>query len=113
MKRLRKCSRAAIISGLSILAICLLCGCQAAAYYVPPVATAEMARSEHVDLATLRRGRQLFAYRCIQCHTAPSVWHYDVDEWPPIVDSMAHRASLKPSEREAILAYIRVVRAQQ
>jgi cytochrome c1 len=97
---------------LLILAIWLLCGCQAARYYAPPVATPKMARSEHVDLATLQRGRQLFAYRCIQCHTAPAIWYYRTQDWPVIVNSMAHRASLKPSEREAILAYIRAVRAQ-
>jgi cytochrome c1 len=97
---------------LSIVAICLLCGCQAAHYYAPPLATTEMAHGEHVDLATLQRGRQLFAYRCIQCHTAPSIWYYRTEDWPVIVNSMAHRASLKPSEREAILAYIRAVRAQ-
>jgi len=98
---------------LSILAMWLLCGCESARYFVPPVVTAESARREDVDLAMLARGRRLFAYRCIQCHTAPSVWNYALEDWPGIVDSMAHRASLKSTERDAILAYIRAVRRQR
>ena len=103
---------------LSILAgavVCLFLGCESARYYTPPVATSEMARSQHgqnIDLALLKRGRALFAHRCIQCHTAPSIWYYRVEDWPLIVNSMAHRASLKPSERDAIIAYILAVRAQ-
>jgi mono/diheme cytochrome c family protein len=101
---------------LSILAIAiasLLCGCESPAYYTPPAATVEMARSKHVELATLERGRALFAYRCIQCHTAPAIWYYRAEDWPSIVNSMAHRASLKPAEREAIVAYILAVRGQR
>ena len=97
----------------AMLAMSALSGCEWARYYTPPPATAETARSEHVDLATVQRGRLLFAHRCIQCHTAPAIWHYSVDDWPVIINSMAHRASLKPAEREAIIAYIRAVRAQR
>jgi hypothetical protein len=99
------------MSRLPLLALCLLCGCESPRYYTPPAVTSEMVR-EDVDLAILQRGRKLFAYRCIQCHTAPPIWHYRTEDWPAIVNSMAHRASLKPSEREAVLAYIRAVRAQ-
>ena len=98
---------------LSILAMCFLCGCESPRYYTPPAVTVEMARGQQVDVATLQRGRTLFAYRCIQCHTAPSVWHYRLEDWPPIVNSMAHRASLSPAERDAIVAYILAVRGQR
>jgi hypothetical protein len=99
---------------LSILPslICLLTSCETA-NYVPPV-TPQMARAtrqHHVDLAALRKGRTLFVHRCIECHTLPPVWHYRVEDWPAIVNSMAHRASLKPAEREAIVTYILAVRA--
>jgi hypothetical protein len=80
--------------------------------YVPPV-TSEMAtarKGQHVDLAMLREGRTLFAHRCIECHTLPVLWHYRIEDWPEIVNSMSHRASLKPAEREAIVAYILAVR---
>jgi hypothetical protein len=80
--------------------------------YVPPV-TSRMAtarKGQHVDLAILREGRTLFVHRCIECHTLPVLWRYSTEDWPDIVDSMSHRASLKPAEREAIVAYILAVR---
>ena len=117
MKRLRKFSRAPITLGLSIFAIsaALFVSCQSTSYYTPPVVTAKMARTrpeQGLDLTTLQKGRTLFVHRCIECHTLPPIWHYRVEDWPPIVDSMARRASLKPADREAIIAYIRAVRAQ-
>ncbi len=65
---------------------------------------------QHVDLAMLREGRTLFAHRCIECHSLPVLWRYSTEDWPEIVNSMSHRASLKPAEREAIVAYILAVR---
>lgn len=102
---------------LSILiaaVITALASCQS--IYTPPEVTADMARprrGQHVDLAKLQNGRALFARRCIECHTLPPVWHYSTEDWPKIVDSMAGRASLKPAERDAIIAYILAVRAKK
>jgi len=81
--------------------------------YVPPV-TQQMAaakKGRSVDITTLREGRTLLVHRCIECHTLPPLWHYRIEDWPEIVDSMSHRASLKPSERDAVVAYIAAVRA--
>lgn len=94
-----------------IVLACLLPSC-GLTNYVPP-ATSQMAsarKGQHVDLAMLREGRTLFVHRCIECHTLPVLWHYRTDDWPGIVNSMSHRASLKPTEREAIVAYILAVR---
>ena len=98
---------------LSILIVlgCLLVSCESI-NYVPPV-TSQMAtprKGQHVDLAMLREGRTLFVHRCIECHTLPVLWRYSTEDWPGIVDSMSYRASLKPAEREAIVAYILAVR---
>lgn len=84
--------------------------------HAPPVVTSQMASAgerQHIDLATLREGRTLFVHRCIECHTLPPVWHYSAGDWPEVVDSMAARASLKPAERDAIVAYILALRAQE
>jgi hypothetical protein len=70
-------------------------------------------KGQHVDLAMLREGRTLLVHRCIECHTLPVLWHYRTDDWPDIVNSMSHRASLKPAEREAIMAYILAVRTAE
>jgi hypothetical protein len=98
---------------IAMLAMFALSGCEWVRYYTPPPVTAEMARSGHVDLATVQTGRLLFAHRCIQCHTLPSVWYYRAEDWPLIVNSMAQRANLKPAEREAVVAYILAVRRQR
>src|SRR5205823_11268098 len=97
-----------------IALVCLLAGCELP-NHAPPVVTPQMAgarKGQHRELTTLREGRTLFAYRCIECHTLPVIWHYNTDDWPEIVDSMSHRASLKPAERDAIVAYILAVRTQ-
>lgn len=98
------------MSILFVLA-CVLASCQLT-NYVPPV-TPQMAtarKGQSVNLAMLHEGRTLFAHRCIECHTLPVVWRYSSKDWPGIVDSMSKRASLKPAEREAIIAYIIAVR---
>jgi hypothetical protein len=94
--------------------VCLLASCELI-NYTPPIVTPQMAgarKGQYRDLTALREGRTLFAYRCIECHTLPVVWHYSADDWPEIVDTMSRRASLKPGERDAIVAYILAARAQ-
>jgi len=39
------------------------------------------------------------------------MWRYTTKDWIEIVNSMSHRASLKPAERDAVIAYILAVRA--
>jgi mono/diheme cytochrome c family protein len=99
------------------LFIWLFWGCQSDSYTPPPPVTSQMLaasirKQSHANVAVLREGRTLFVRRCIECHTLPAVRHYRTDEWPGIVSSMSHRASLKPAEREAIVAYILAVRSQ-
>jgi hypothetical protein len=91
-----------------LLGCAALLGCEWARYYTPPPAIAQ----RNVDLATLRKGRILFAHRCIECHTLPPIWHYREQDWPEIVNSMSHRAALTPTEREAIITYLLAVRAR-
>ena len=96
------------------IAALILVSCEST-NYVPPVtpqmANATSKRGTHVDPAKLREGRTLFVHRCIECHTLPAIWRYGAQDWPEIVNSMSHRASLKPAEREAVIAYILAVRA--
>ena len=99
-----------------LLVSLILVGCETA-NYAPPV-TPAMARSisrprQAVDVAMLERGRNLFVHRCIECHTLPTIWRYTTNDWPEIVNDMSHRASLKPGDREAVIAYILAVRATE
>ena len=80
------------------------------ANYAPPVTSTS--RTQAVDLPNLERGRTLFVHRCIECHTLPAIWKYSREDWPKIVNDMSHRASLKPAEREAVIAYILAVRKE-
>jgi cytochrome c2 len=98
-----------------IIVCCISVSCESI-NYVPPV-TPQMAasnsRRQDVDLRNLREGRTLFVHRCIECHTLPPLWHYTSKDWIEIVNSMSHRASLKPAERDAVIAYILAVRATE
>src|SRR6266849_150725 len=85
------------------LILCLTVGCETA-NYAPSV------RSTSKTAAQLERGRTLFVHRCIECHTLPAIWKYSREDWPKIVNDMSHRASLKPQDREAVIAYILAVR---
>ena len=67
-------------------------------------------KGRYVDVATLSKGRALLVHRCIGCHTLPPLWHYRVEDWPEIVDSMSHRANLNAVERDAVVAYIVALR---
>jgi mono/diheme cytochrome c family protein len=100
---------------LSLIVISQLVSCETT-NYVPPV-TAKMAslnsRRQDVDLDKLHQGRTLFVHRCIECHTLPAIWKYSREDWPRIVNDMSHRASLKPAERDAVIAYILAVRARE
>jgi len=108
---------------LSPILISQLFGCETANYAPPvtPTMTTTSSKRKDVDpstslrtsLAQLERGRTLFVHRCIECHTLPAMWKYSREDWPKIVNDMSHRASLKPQDREAVIAYILEVRAQQ
>ena len=69
-------------------------------------------RSTSKNTAQLERGRKLFVNRCIECHTLPPIWKYSSEDWPGIVNDMSHRASLKPADREAVVAYILAARKE-
>lgn len=99
-----------------VVTVCALhlAGCGATSTVPPPV-TSEMAKIHapgSKGVATLHQGRTLFVSRCIECHTLPAYWHYSNEEWPRLIDTMAHRSHLKSAERDAILAYIRAARAK-
>src|SRR5207249_2071645 len=98
---------------LSLAVSSQLLSCETA-NYVPHVTTEMATKGERQrgDVAKLERGRTLFVHRCIECHTLPAIWRYTTKDWTGIVNDMSHRASLKPAERDAIIAYILAVREE-
>jgi hypothetical protein len=101
---------------LSALLMSQFLGCETT-NYLPPItpqmATATAKEGQHFDLTKLNEGRTLFVHRCIECHTLPALWRYTTTDWSEIVNSMSHRASLKPAERDAVIAYILAVRREE
>jgi mono/diheme cytochrome c family protein len=73
---------------------------------------AQTSRAKSTTVTQLEHGRVLFASRCIECHVLPPVTAHNETEWPHLVNAMASRASLKPAEKEAVIAYILAARAQ-
>jgi mono/diheme cytochrome c family protein len=94
------------VSTFLAIFICELTGCETS-NYAPPV------RPTTKNASQLDRGRTLFAHRCIECHTLPPMWKYSREDWPQIVNDMSHRASLKPEQRDAVVAYILSVRTSE
>jgi hypothetical protein len=100
--------RGGLTTRFSIGLVCLLVSCSTTA---PPEVTPQLARAySRVSLAQLQQGRTLFVSRCIECHTLPAVTAHTAAEWPNLIAEMADRASLKPAERNAVLAYILAAR---
>ena len=56
--------------------------------------------------STLEEGRRLYTGRCATCHSIDPVGKYSVPRWREIIADMADRAKLKPTERDAVLAYL-------
>lgn len=88
-----------------ILPMTLLLSACAGSRFAPPPA-ANTAGLSPATAQQLNRGRQLFASRCLECHTLPDVHKYSCEHWPHLVSWMAPRANLKAEERDAIIAYL-------
>ena len=98
----------ALVPAIIASVVVLFVSCQSSFNNVPPPVTANMAKMGGA-VATVERldhGRRVFASRCIECHVLPPISNYTADRWPRIVNWMGPRASLKPEEREEVIAYI-------
>lgn len=57
-------------------------------------------------VATLARGRALYANKCGGCHELYGADHRTAEQWPRQVDEMRSRANLEQSERDLIVRYL-------
>ena len=76
---------------------------------VPPVATASDARRAQVSLAELEHGRKTVLGKCTRCHETPLPRDHTAAAWPALIDEMAERSKLDPTERIAITHYLVVM----
>jgi len=93
----------------------VLASCQSQFNNTAPAITPAFANTKgksSLNMATLDRGRTVFASRCIECHVLPPITNYPAETWPRIVHWMSDRAALKPADQEAVIAYILAARKQ-
>ncbi|MFZ3375034.1 MAG: hypothetical protein WA183_05725 [Chthoniobacterales bacterium] len=107
--------RFSILFGAIAYALVILSACTELDFAPPPVPKELVQAGGHrqASLQQLETGRRFFVSRCIECHTLPVASRFAQSEWPCIVYEMGNRAALKHMEREAVLAYILAIRAQQ
>jgi mono/diheme cytochrome c family protein len=83
----------------------LLGGCVSMEQIAPPV-TAQMATRGGTSMGTLQEGRHLYTGRCAACHSVDPVAKHSPKDWRKIMDDMAGKAKLTPTEKSAVLAYV-------
>ncbi|TDX84522.1 hypothetical protein [Epilithonimonas xixisoli] len=54
----------------------------------------------------LKKGEDLFNLRCGRCHDLPKPSDFTVEDWKPIMASMAPKAKLNAEETNWVLAYV-------
>jgi hypothetical protein len=90
--------------GVMLLVVPLL-GCSPD---IPPVTPELLARHPTADAAQLERGRTILLTRCTTCHAAREPRRLRPDQWPSMLDIMAPRAYLPPTDRNDLQAYLLV-----
>lgn len=60
----------------------------------------------------LKEGYTLYAKSaCISCHGAVNIYQYREDKWGFIIQDMAYRAKLTPTQKDAVLKYVYAIKA--
>ena len=54
----------------------------------------------------LKRGEDFYTQRCGRCHDLPEPSNFTVEDWKPIMASMAPKAKLNADETNWVLAYV-------
>jgi hypothetical protein len=67
-----------------------------------------------VSMEQLNEGFNLYTTgACINCHNAKNISRHSVSEWKPIMDDMAEKAQLNPSQKEAVYRYVIGIKATE
>jgi mono/diheme cytochrome c family protein len=65
-------------------------------------------------LEKLKEGHSLYTTgACIRCHGPKNIYNRGEAQWKNIMDDMALRAHLTPSEKEAVTQYVLSIKATQ
>lgn len=104
-----------------VMGLCLLgalgltpAGCLTIEQMAPPVESlapsATGAGPAGLDLAQLRRGRDIYLTGCASCHAVEPIDRYAHQEWLDIIPDMAEETRLDPAETADVRAYILAAR---
>lgn len=95
---------------LGVLTIAAACGYPQGVAAPEPLGAADVqraqARDSGVTAESLEEGRTLFVANCNRCHGYPAATSHAPSEWPPIVQRMADKAGLGPSESQRVLEFV-------
>ena len=100
------------LAGALLLAALAACASSA----VPHPTEAHLARARALwpdtTRASLERGRSLYVARCSGCHPLHPPATQPAARWVTVLDEMAPRARLTPTERDLVLRYLTAASAR-
>lgn len=70
------------------------------------------AQYKDATIEQLKEGYTLYAKSaCISCHGTVNIYKYPADKWPYVIQDMAYRAKLTPTQKDAVLKYVYAIKA--
>lgn len=68
------------------------------------------AKYPDATMETLKQGHALYYGTCTKCHGAKDIASRDMERWPGIIESMAKKAGISETEKDAVLKYVTSVK---
>lgn len=78
----------------------------AAVNEVKPPANTPPAAAVKMESAEVTAGKNIYTTKCARCHGVKKVDDYTVQQWIPIMESMAPKARLDATEKTNVTAYV-------
>jgi len=63
-----------------------------------------------VNMDKLKQGHNLYYGTCSSCHATQPINKWDETQWAGILDNMAQKAQLTPTEKDAVWKYVMAVK---
>lgn len=79
---------------------------QQAVNEVKPPANTPPPTAAKMESAEVTAGKGIYTTKCARCHGAKKVDDYTVQQWIPILESMAPKARLDATEKANVTAYV-------
>jgi hypothetical protein len=74
--------------------------------------TAIQSQYKDATMEQLKEGYTLYAKSaCISCHSTVNIYRFREDRWAFIIQDMAYRAKLTPTQKDAVLKYVYAIKA--